>query len=153
MATTTHESLTIAGSAVTLNDTSGLTVANDTYTAAATTTLGDTQTERRPLVDFVLTITFAAAVSADFKRVALFSRYLNIDGVNDEPAPGVDSYFRGHHLGDFQLGDDATQYLYLPDVKAPLHGREVELYLRNESGQTINAWKLVAIPHGHIPAV
>lgn len=152
MATTTNESLTNAGPAATLNDTTGLTVVDGDYTAAATTTISDATTEKRPLANFYLTVTFASAVAAAGKTLDIYLRYINIDGTNDEPVPGVDSYFQGHYRGGFSLGDGATQYIVAEKIPTIEAGEEAEVYLVNNSGQTINACKLVMLPHGFVPA-
>lgn len=152
MANTTNEAVTNSNTGLSaLNDTSTLSVVDGAYTAAAATALTATLVENRPQINLALTVTFASAVAAAGKTVDVYYRYINIDGTNDEPVPGTDAYFAGHYRGSFQLGDDVTQYIKLFGVLAPVEGEEVEVYLENNSGQTINAWKLTVLPWSLLP--
>ena len=152
MATETGEVLFSAGTAATLNNTTGLTVTDGSHTAAATTNISSTNTEGRPMAEFALTFTSSSAVSAAYKTIDLCYRYINIDGTNDEPA--LDADFKGHVIASFETdggsGAATTQYHYIDDV--PLPRAEVEVYLWNASGQTITAWKLVMTPKSVYPS-
>lgn len=153
MANTTNESLFTEGTEVVINNTTGLSVANGAFTAAATTNLSISNLESRPLIDIAGTFTFSAAPGAANKTMGLHFRYINIDGTSDEPA--IDAEFEGHYRGQFKLDAAAgvtTHYFLLENVPAPKPSRTVEVYLKNNSGQTLTAFKLAVTPHGYVPS-
>lgn len=153
MANTTNESLFTEGTEVVINNTTGLSVANGAFTAAATTNLSITNLESRPLMDIAGSFTFSAAPAAAGKTIDLYFRFINIDGTNDEPA--IDAEFEGHYRGSFRLDAAAgvtTHYFLLENVSAPKPSRTVEVYCKNSSGQTMTAFKLAVTPHGYVPA-
>lgn len=149
MATETGELLYAAGSEATLNNTSSLTVTDGSFTAAAGTNVSSTNTEGRPEAEFVFTGTFSTAPSGAGNTMEIRYRYINIDGTNDEPA--MDSEYKGHLAGHFRLdggsGAATTQYHAADRVFLPR--REVEVYLWNNSGQTMTAWKLTMTPKSY----
>jgi len=154
MANTTDESLWSEGTETVINNTSGLTVTDGSYTAAATTNLSSTNLESRPFIDIAGTFTFSAAPAAAGKTVDLYFRYINIDGTNDEPS--LDAEFDGHYRGSFRLDAAAgvtTHYFLLENIAAPKPSRTVEVYCKNESGQTMTAWKLAQTPAAYKPAL
>jgi len=150
MANTTGETIFSEGAETVINDTSTLTVLDGAFTAAATTNLSITNLESRPFLDIAGSFTFAAAPAATNKSMSLHYRFINIDGTSDEPA--IDAEFEGHYEGSFQLDAAAgvtTHYFLLTDVSAPKPSRTVEVYCKNNSGQTLTAFKLAVTPAGY----
>ncbi len=101
-----------------------------------------TNDEDAPFAAFVFSGTFALAPDAN-SVVELYVRKLNVVSTNDEEIPDVNNL--SGWLGSFGLNDVATaQYkeeiLKLPNGKT---STEYEFYLRNSSGQQLNAgWDL-----------
>lgn len=98
-----------------------------------------------PDVQFVLTVTFGAAAPVQGSLLVLVARPLDISGTNDAPVPEVARPTRV--IGVFEVDDvTSAQYLLLRGDFAEDVPLLAEYYLRNDTGQAISSWDLVALP-------
>lgn len=101
-----------------------------------------------PDLKIALSLTFAVApVSGD--TITLFARRLNVDGANDTPVPSAN--FADKRLG-FLIVSPVAAIQYLETVVRNIP-KDMTLYIRNDTGQSINlGWtaKVVAETIGQL---
>lgn len=113
-------------------------IANGAFNAGTVTPL--TPTDKVPLADLMLDITFAVAPVAG-KVVNVYRRDLNIDGANSAPVP--DNNFKQTYIGSFVVDAVITrQFLSLHSV--PI-GPDQEFYIENATGQSTSGTTILKV--------
>lgn len=121
-------------------ETAGGTVNNGAF-AQATNGLAVAQHLDCSEADWALEIDLAA-VPGNGRSVALYAQSRNVIGTNNAPTP--DTNYRQIPIGGFPVkAASGLQRILLPD--APLL-KDALYHILNETGVTINSWKLYATP-------
>lgn len=122
--------------------TNGGAITDGNFSVAGDIANGIPNTDGYSWIQAILAYARAAAGTADL-NVAFYRRLLNMDGVaaNDEPIPQATWQ---HKLVGMKPSHNVTgtQYIQVNGIFIPANC-EAEIYIRNETGQTINAgWTL-----------
>lgn len=123
--------------------------ASDVSTALA----GTGNLSSYPRCDVVLMIAPTASIASTSTNLYLYRRDLNIDGTNDETAPGASN--KQKFMGAFQANAtttvSTTHYMQITDV--PLPGGDCEFYLENGLGVNVPVgWTLKITPKTNVGA-
>lgn len=137
------------GTAKTLVNANGASIANNAISAAAGT-MDSTEQKDYQGVDFALTCAFGTNPTAG-STIAVILRALNIDGTTDAPAPTASYLVK--FAGNFDVIVNTSTNTLLCRVWA-LPCREYEVYLyNNATGQSVSAnWTLKATPFTYRPS-
>lgn len=134
-------------------ETSGASLTNTSFAAAADSTLSSTNHSNYPLADFFLkTVGFSASIATGSQVVNLYRQDLDVAGDTSADATAPATSFKSIYVGSFTippLASNTTTYHTLIDV--PISSNCV-FAIENSCGQTFNAgWALTCAPKSYIP--
>ena len=144
MAISTDSAIEFFGTQVDLDSTSA-TVADGAF-SISTDLVVFTNSDDAPQASIVGFFDYAVAPDAN-SSINLYLRPINIQSTNDQETP--DANFQHTYVGSFPVNDVTTNQYIAIDISLPntKTSQEYEVYIENQTGQTIQAgWIIYVTP-------